>query len=51
MSSEEEWNGILLMIRMSPLTPAEKRTMLMNMAAKYGRELRPEDFQRAGAVI
>lgn len=41
---------MLAQIRMTPLTVEEKKQLLLQLAAKYGKDLRPEDFIKAGAV-
>lgn len=48
--SQEEWDLILAQIRMTPLTAEEKKRLLAELSARYGRELTPEDFIKAGAI-
>ncbi|MEM4004555.1 MAG: hypothetical protein QXM43_02840 [Desulfurococcaceae archaeon] len=48
--SESEWEALLVTISIAALSKDEKRRMVMEMAAKYGREVRPEDLVKAGAV-
>jgi hypothetical protein len=48
--SETEWELILMNVRMSPLSRDEKRSLLMELAAKHGRVLTQDDFVKAGIV-
>jgi hypothetical protein len=47
---DTEWDMILTNIRMSPLSRDEKRSLLMELAAKHGRTLTQDDFVKAGVV-
>jgi hypothetical protein len=48
--SDVEWDMILMNVRMSPLSRDEKRSLLMELAAKHGRTLTQDDFIKAGIV-
>jgi hypothetical protein len=48
--SDTEWDMILMNVRMSPLSRDEKRSLLMELAAKHGRTLTQDDFIKAGVV-
>ena len=48
--SDDEWDILLMNVRLSPLSREEKRALLMELAAKHGRSLTQEDFIKAGVV-
>ncbi|MCS7102382.1 MAG: hypothetical protein NZ992_00690 [Candidatus Korarchaeum sp.] len=48
--TDEEWELVLANIRLAPMTKDEKRALLTELAARYGRELTPSDFIKAGVA-